>query len=168
MNYTKLFYWLTVADNAKTMFVVFMTVFTIIAIISTLWFLFDRYGVDLSCEDNKGAERAKKWMWWSYPFMIVFWSLYVFTPNKKDALLIVAGGQTMQFLTTDSTAKQIPHDVLNFVSAELRSMAKDAEVDLGIGNQKDRLLEEAKKMTTDQLLEKMKADTSFAKVILNQ
>jgi hypothetical protein len=168
MNYTKLFYWLTVADNAKTMFVVFMTVFTIIAIISTLWFLFDRSGEDLSCEDNKGAERAKKWMWWSYPLMIVFWSLYVFTPNKKDALLIVAGGQTMQFLTTDSTAKQIPHDVLNFVSAELRSMAKDAEVDLGIGNQKDRLLEEAKKMTTDQLLEKMKADTSFAKVILNQ
>jgi hypothetical protein len=145
-----------------------MTVFTIIAIISTLWFLFDRSGEDLSCEDNKGAERAKKWMWWSYPLMIVFWSLYVFTPNKKDALLIVAGGQTMQFLTTDSTAKQIPHDVLNFVSAELRSMAKDAEVDLGIGNQKDRLLEEAKKMTTDQLLEKMKADTSFAKVILNQ
>jgi hypothetical protein len=168
MNYTKLFYWLTVADNAKTMFVVFMTVFTIIAIISTLWFLCDRSGEDLSCEDNKGAERAKKWMWWSYPFMIVFWSLYVFTPNKKDALLIVAGGQTMQFLTTDSTAKQIPHDVLNFVSAELRSMAKDAEVDLGISNQKDRLLEEAKKMTTDQLLEKMKADTSFAKVILNQ
>jgi len=168
MNYTKLFYWLTVADNAKTMFVVFMTVFTIIAIISTLWFLFDRSGEDLSCEDNKGAERAKKWMWWSYPLMIVFWSLYVFTPNKKDALLIVAGGQTMQFLTTDSTAKQIPHDVLNFVSAELRSMAKDAEVDLGISNQKDRLLEEAKKMTTDQLLEKMKADTSFAKVILNQ
>jgi hypothetical protein len=167
MNYTKLFYWLTVADNAKTMFIVFVVIFTLIAIISTLWFLFDRSGEDLRCKDNKGAERAKKWMWWSYPFMILFWSLYVFTPNKKDALLIVAGGQTMEFLTTDSTAKQIPHEVLNFVSTELRSMAKDAEVDLGISNQKDRMLEEAKKMTTDQLLEKMKTDTTFAKVILN-
>jgi hypothetical protein len=168
MDYTKLFYWLTVADNAKTMFVVFMTIFTIIAVISTLWFIFDRDGEDLSCRDNKEAERAKKWMWWGYPFMILFWSLYIFTPNKKDALLIVAGGQTMEFLTTDSTAKQIPHDVLNFVSTELRSMAKDAEVDLGISNQKDRMLEEAKKLTTEQLLEKMKLDTTFAKVILNQ
>ena len=34
-------------------------------------------------------------------------------------------------------------------------------------NFKDRMLEEAKKMTTDQLLEKMKTDTTFAKVILN-
>jgi hypothetical protein len=168
MDYTKLFYWLTVADNAKTMFIVFMTIFTIISAISTIWFIVDRDSEDLSCSNNKGAERAKKWMWWSYPFMILFWSLYVFTPNKKDALLIVAGGQTMQFLTTDSTAKQIPHDVLNFVSVELRSMAKDAEVDLGVSNQKDRMVEEAKKMTTDQLLDKMKTDTTFAKIILNQ
>ena len=28
MNYTKLFYWLTVADNAKTMFIAFIVIFT--------------------------------------------------------------------------------------------------------------------------------------------
>lgn len=168
MNYTKLFYWLSVADNAKTMFIVFVILFTIISVISTVWFIANRSSYDMSCEDNKGAERAKKWMWWSYPFMVLFWSLFVFTPNKKDALLIVAGGQTMQFLTTDSTAKQIPHDVLNFVSTELRSMAKEAQVDLGISNQKDRLIQEAKQMTTEQLLQRMQTDSLFSKVILNQ
>lgn len=168
MNYTKLFYWLSVADNAKTMFVVFMTLFTVIAIISTIWFITDRNGYDFSCAPNSAAERAKKWMWWSYPFMILFWSLYVFTPNKRDALLIVAGGQTMEFLTTDTTAKQIPHDVLNFVSVELKNMATEAKVDLGIANQKDRILDEAKKMTTDQLLQRMQVDSTFTKVILNK
>jgi hypothetical protein len=168
MNYTKLFYWLSVADNAKTMFVVFVSLFTAISVISTIWFIVDRNGNDLSCADNKSAERAKKWMWWSYPFMILFWSLYVLTPSKKDALLIVAGGQTMNFLTTDSTAKQIPHDVLNFVSVELKNMAKESQVDLGIASQKDKVLEEAKAMTSQQLLEKMQMDTTFAKIILDK
>lgn len=168
MNYTKLFYWLSVADNAKTMFVVFIVIFTIISLISTIWFIVDRKGNDLSCPDNKSAERAKKWMWWAYPFMILFWSLYVFTPSKKDALLIVAGGQTMNFLTTDSTAKQIPHDVLNFVSVELRNMATEAKVDLGIANQKDKILQEAKTLTSEQLLQKLQSDTTFAKIILDK
>jgi len=170
MNYTKLFYWLTVADNAKTMFIVFMILFTVIAVAATIAYFFasDTSGNGQTKDDEQNQRMARKWMWWCYPFMILFWSLYVFTPNKRDALLIVAGGQTMEFLTTDTTAKQIPHDVLNFVSVELKNMATEAKVDLGIANQKDRILDEAKKMTTDQLLQRMQVDSTFAKVILNK
>lgn len=170
MNYTKLFYWLTVADNAKIMFIVFVALFTFITVISTGAYLFNSNtnGNGQTEKDKQNQRMARKWMWWCYPFMILFWSLYVFTPNKRDALLIVAGGQTMDFLTTDTTAKQIPHDVLNFVSVELKNMAAEAKVDLGIANQKDRMLDEAKKMTTDQLLQRMQDDTTFAKVILNK
>jgi hypothetical protein len=165
MNYTSLFYWLTVADNAKAFFITFMVIFTVVSFISTIWFIVDRSSDDWS--ENKRTNKARKWMWWSYPFMILFWSLYIFTPSKKDALLIVAGGQTLNFLTTDSTAKQIPHDVLNFVSVELQSMAKEAKLELGIYNQKEKIIQEAKSMTTDQLMEKMKSDTTFAKIILD-
>jgi D-arabinose 5-phosphate isomerase GutQ len=107
-------------------------------------------------------------MWWSYPFMILFWSLYIFTPNKKDALLIVAGGGTMEFLTTDSTVKQIPHELSSFVVTQLKSMGEEAKVELGIQSQKDKILDEAKSMTTQQLLDKMKVDTNFANIILNK
>jgi hypothetical protein len=107
-------------------------------------------------------------MWWGYPFMILFWSLFIFTPNKKDALLIVAGGGTMEFLTTDSTAKQIPHELSNFVVTQLKSMGEDAKIELGIQSQKDKILDEAKTMTSQQLLEKMKVDTNFANIILNK
>ena len=44
-------------------------------------------------------------------------------------------------------------------------MAQEAKVSLGIQTQKDRILEEAKQMTTDQLLEKMKVDSNFAKIV---
>jgi hypothetical protein len=163
MNYTELFYWLTVADNAKTMFVVGITIFTAVAVIST--------AINFICRghgDDDTAVQARKWMWWSYPFMFLFWSLYIFTPSKKDALLIVAGGQTMNFLTTDSTAKQIPHELSNFVVTELKSMAAEAQVDLNIKGQKEKILDEAKNMSAKELMEKMKVDSTFAKVILEK
>lgn len=171
MNYTNLFYWLTVADNAKTMFVVFICIFTGIALIATLGYLIYSHSDSSNgqTESDKESQRmARKWMWWSYPFMILFWSLYVFTPNKKDALLIVAGGTTMNFLTTDSTAKQIPHELTSFVVTELKNMAKNAEVDLNIGSQKDKILDEAKNMSATELMEKMKVDSNFAKIILDK
>jgi hypothetical protein len=74
----------------------------------------------------------------------------------------------MQFLTTDSAAKQIPHELSTFVVTELKSMAKEAQVDLGIASQKDKILEEAKNMTSQQLIERVKVDTNFAKIIMDR
>lgn len=170
MNWYKLFYWLTVADNAKTMFIVFTVIFTLIAVITTIaYFSNTGSAYNPQTNDEKDNQRmSRKWMWWSYPFMILFWSLFVFTPDRKDALLIIAGGGTMEFLTTDSTAKQIPHELSNFVVTELKNMGEEAKVELQVMSQKDKILDEAKKMTSDQLLQRMKVDTNFAKVILNQ
>jgi hypothetical protein len=170
MNWYKLFYWLTVADNAKTMFIAFIVIFTIISLIATIAY-FSNTGSSYNPQGDSEKENqmmSRKWMWWSYPFMILFWSLYVFTPDRKDALLIVAGGGTMEFLTTDSTAKQIPHELSSFVVTQLKNMGKEAQVELGIQSQKDRILDEAKNMTSQQLLEKMKIDTNFANIILNK
>ena len=95
-------------------------------------------------------------MFWAYPLMFFWWSLYVFTPSKKDSLLIVAGGGALNYLTTDSTAKQIPHELTNFVVTELKNMAKDNEIDLNIKSQKEKILN------------KIKTDSTFKKVILEQ
>ena len=170
MNWYKLFYWLTVADNAKTMFVAFIVIFTFISFISTMAYFVNTGSTykPQTDDDKENQMMSRKWMWWSYPFMILFWSLYIFTPNKKDALLIVAGGGTMEFLTTDSTVKQIPHELSSFVVTQLKSMGEEAKVELGIQSQKDKILDEAKSMTTQQLLDKMKIDTNFANIILNK
>lgn len=163
MNYTKLFYWLTVADNAKVMFIVFICIFTIVSIIATIG-----YFTKADDGDEDGQAMARRWMWWSYPFAMFFWFLFIFTPSKKDALLIVAGGQTLNYLTTDSVSKQIPRELSSFVVTQLKSMAKDAAVDLNISDQKDKMLEKAKTMTAEQLMSEMKRDTSFARVILDK
>ena len=169
MNYIKLFYWLVIADNARDMFITFTVIFTIIAIISTLCFIFGRKDDGyLTCPNDGLAERSKKWIWFSYPFLILFWGLYIFTPSKKDALLIVAGGGTLNFLTTDSTAKKIPHEMSNFILTELRNMAVENQVELNIKDQKNKILEETKKMNSEELLQKMKSDSIFKKIILDE
>lgn len=162
MNYTKLFYWLTVADNAKNLFTVLIGIFTFIAVIATIAYFI--------CADSDDSDQrmARKWMWWSYPFAILFWMLQIATPSKKDALLIVAGGQTLNFLTTDSTSKQIPKELSNFVVTELKNMANDAKINLNIQDQKEKILEEAKNMTSGELISKMGSDSNFAKIILNK
>lgn len=161
MNYMKLFYWLTVADNAKTFFVVFVGLFTFMSVVATICYF-------VTSGDSNDQRMSRKWMWWCYPFMIFFWSLFIFTPSKRDALIIVAGGSTLNYLTTDSTTKQIPKELSNFVLTEIKNMAAEAKVELQSGYQKEKILEEAKNMTGNQIIEKMRVDSTFKKVILNQ
>lgn len=172
MDYTKLFYWLTVADNARTLFGwiigVFMAIF-IIALIAHFVIAFsDGYssGATGDAERSKDLKGARKYMFLSAPFLVIFWMLLVMTPSKKDSLLIIAGGQTLNYLTTDSTAKAIPHELTDFVVTEIRSMAKEAKVELDVSTTKERMIEEAKSMTSDELLKKMAEDANFKQIIL--
>lgn len=158
MDYTKLFYWLVVADNARTLFGVFTTIFTIVVCASAIAYF-------LTHDDDQRMSR--KWLWWSTPFCMLFWSFMIFTPSKRDSLLIIAGGQTLNFLTTDESAKQIPSELSGFILTELKNMAAEAQVELGIKDQKERLIEEAKTMTTEELLKRMNEDKNFADIILN-
>ncbi len=159
MNWYEIFYWLTVAENVKTFFCAMIWIFTIVSVVATIAY----FG---NTDDKDNQRMSRKWMWWSFPFAIVFWSLFIFTPNRKDALLIIAGGGTMEFLTNDSTAKQIPHELSNFVISELKNMATEAKVELNINSQKDKIIQEAKGLTTEELLKKMRSDTTYSNLLL--
>ena len=45
-------------------------------------------------------------------------------------------------------------------------MASEARVDLNIQDQKRKIIDEAKKMSAEELLNKMQIDTTFANIIL--
>lgn len=94
--------------------------------------------------------------------------LYILTPTKKDALLIVAGGSTLNYLTSDSTAKQLPHELSSYLVTEIRNMAEENKVKLSINDNKQKILEEAKQLTGEQLINKLQSDTTFKNIILNK
>lgn len=175
-DYSKLFYWVSVADNATTFFGWMVVIFTIISLIVTI-VLFVGMGADEFSDDKDEdgtSERIKfvtwmrKWVFWAYPIMILFWMLYILTPDKKQSLLIIAGGGVLNYLTTDSVARQIPHELTDYVVSELKSMAAEAKVDLGIKSEKQKVLEQVKDLTPEQLLEKMKSDANLTNILLDK
>lgn len=171
MDYRVLFYWLSIADNARSFFLTFTIIFTIMVLISTICYFVFAYTESHGgqTDEDKVAQRlARKWMWYSYPFFILFWGLFVFTPTRKDALLIVAGGSTLNYLTQDSTARQLPKDLMSFVSTELKQMASEAKVSLELNKTKEQIIEEAKKLSSDELLEKMRIDSNYRKLLTEQ
>lgn len=163
-NWYKIFYWLTVADNAKAMFITFIVIFTLISVITTICFIVGRED-DMAAENDSLAERSKKWMWWSYPFMILFWTLYVFTPSKSDTLLIIAGGAVGNFVTSDSASKAIPSDITNFLhtklQVEIAGANDEVKRSLGVQSPKEKLIDKAKELTKEQLIEYLSNDSTL-------
>lgn len=46
-------------------------------------------------------------------------------------------------------------------------MAQDAKVELGINKSKNEILEKAKKLSTSELLERIKTDSTLKNILLN-
>jgi hypothetical protein len=173
---------MTVADGVKSVFNVASNILTFFLIIGAIFYVImiaistDKENMTHDDDGNKILEPSilhwkrfsSLFFWLSLTFTLITWIGYVATPTKKDCLLIVAGGSTMEFMTTDSVAKQIPHDVMNFLSTELRNMAAEAKVDLGVQNQKEKVLESVKTMTAEELINTMKSDSTVAKIILDK
>lgn len=186
MNYTQVFYWITVADSIKSALDVFSDIFTTLFAVSGLAYIFCFIGKTSSIEEKqcksveeeKTSPQVRAWQnilnyiskifYTSLVLSLVLWIAWAAVPTKKDGLLIIAGGQTLNYLSTDSSAKKLPSEALNYVVVELQSMAKEAKVDLGISNQKDKIIEEAKNMTASEIIEKMKIDSNFAKIITDK
>lgn len=58
-------------------------------------------------------------------FSMLCWSLYILIPSKNDILLIVGGGQVLNYMTNDSTLNEVPKELSTFVLNELKNLNKE-------------------------------------------
>jgi hypothetical protein len=164
-NWYKIFYWLTVADNFKNFFVTMIVLFMITSVISTICYLVN--GLSDDSDSKRYQTNSRKWMWWSYPFCIMFWFLYLFTPSKGDTLLIIAGGAVGNFVTSDSSSKAIPSDITNFshmkLKAEMINVDDDIKRQLDVQSPKEKFMDKVKDLSKEQLIEYLQKDTTLIK-----
>lgn len=185
-NFYSVFYWLTVADNVKKFFDITSNIFTGAAIIACVGLFVCSIAKAAQSSNNKvkndeeekvdadvrAWELARKYFLKTfYPMLVLsllMWSGYVFTPTKKDCLMIVAGGAVGNFITTDSSAKSIPSDITKFLHLSLNKEIDDLSYDtkqdikkeLGIQSPKERLIDKAKQMTKDELIKYLQSDST--------
>jgi hypothetical protein len=142
MNFYKLFYWLTVGDKLATLFGWFSIVSCVAFLLTVLITYFAK--PDIIVEYEKGEKSndistVKDAIWYRnvkiahyFLFIITPISLFLWagTPNKKEAVLIIGGGYVGNFITTDSSAKKLPSDIVYFLRTNLQLAAKESQVEL--------------------------------------
>lgn len=143
MNWYSIFYWITVADNVKLITGILSIIFGVYFVFGSIAAL-GAFDYNLN-EWGKGPRRV-------YFLFSIFLMVSLFTwmliPSKRDALVIVAGGAIGNFVTTDSSAKQVPHEALELVRAKLKEWQEPGskipfieEKDTLVGKSKEELLE---------------------------
>lgn len=179
MNYYSIFYWLTVADGVKKFFDVASNVFCWIFALSFIAniFLYLGYCMEIAEQKTKTEQEDggnpeirsflvyKKFlsrvMYTCLCIGLISWIGYVFTPSKKDCLLIVAGGAVGNFITQDSSAKKIPSDIALFLHENLKKQILSIESDTARKATKSTFLDKAKSMSKEEIIDYLKKDSTF-------
>lgn len=162
MNWYKIFYLFSLADKINCTFFVLalicsiiflITLFTTIATVDGMW-------------TKEVWATWRKWAWRSAIFSLIAWSLWAFIPNKKDMVLIIAGGAVGEFITTDSSARQLPSDITNFLHTAIQNEIGDMKLDqavkqeLGIETPKEKFVSKLQDMTKEQIIQYLQTDTT--------
>ena len=165
MNWYSIFYWLTVANNFKQFFIVAIAISSVMAAGGLIAFIAGRNDNDFKSTDT--AKQGKKWLWYSFPFMLFFWFLYIATPSKNDTLLIIAGGSVGNFITSDTNAKQLPADVMQFLRIKLKdemlTASDEVKKQFQIQSPKEKFMDKVKDLSKEQIIEYLQKDTTIIK-----
>lgn len=166
MNWYTLFYLFSILEKLTLGFQWGAGLCTVAFVIFTILYYVFRYDLNNYDENGgtwKAARKTLDMIKWPritvLTLGIVFWIAIIFTPNRKDMIIIIAGGAVGQFVTTDSSAKQLPADITRFLRGEIlkatSELTDEAKQSIGI----DTELEKIKKMSREEL-EKMLIEKS--------
>jgi hypothetical protein len=163
MDFVKLFYWLTVADNARFLFKAFAALTSMVVVIVVLSYLLTLDSVESNEEKEKFYLILGKWFRWSVPFAVISWLLLILTPNKKDTLFIVGGGGTLNYLTKHPEAKKIPDKLISLINVELDRMASEESINLNLNKETTNQIDSIRNLPPEELLKKLDQDYYFRK-----
>ena len=163
MNWYKIFYWMTVADKLHTFFLV-------MGIIGLVWtgIMITAWLINRSADDTwEFGIWTKRANYTAFILGTICMLAFLFTPSKKDMIVIIAGGGIGNFISSDSSSKAIPGEFTKYVRNYLKKQTEDMDIEtkkeLGLDTPKDRLIDKAKNLTKEQIIEYLKTDTTVLK-----
>jgi len=174
MNYYTIFYLMSIADGLSTFAVWIAVLSTIVLGISLLIRIPHKIfneGTTGLIEDNErddDDERKEKEVYRTALsriikhtafYAILFWTLYIAIPERRDMILIVAGGTIGEFIANDENAQKLPSEVFQFLRKEVleatadldETVANEVKKELGIKSVKDKLMKKSKEELIEML-----------------
>lgn len=112
MNWYLIFYLFSLSDKISQTTLILSIVLSILCGISLIvWFI--------NYTDNEEAPVFTKMAYITLPALVLSWILWAGIPNRRDMLLIIAGGAVGEFITTDANARELPSDITKFLRKEI-------------------------------------------------
>lgn len=158
MNWYTIFYLFSILDKLSTALGWIAGLSTLGFIIFTVVYFINKQRLSMSRYEDDG----KHWLnviKWPYRttiiFLILSWVSIIFVPTRRDMLIIIAGGAVGEFITTDSSARQLPADITRFLRGEILSataeLGDEAKASLGIKTEAEKQVEKIKSMSREEL-----------------
>lgn len=130
-TYSKL-YWLTRLDSIHTLFLTFAIVLAVVGIALTIYAAmsadFDElhFGDELT-KRRDGRKKITSKLWMAFVGSALFGILTALIPTKNEAIFIVAGGKTIDWVQQDSSINKIPSQTTLIISDFLEKQIKEIE-----------------------------------------
>lgn len=130
-NYEKI-YWLTRLDGLHHFFVGMAIVSTILIVGIIIWATFSRdfdefhHGLQLKLRIKTRSKLTSKVKYLVFTFFLVV-LVSVFLPTQREAVLIIAGGKTIDFIQKDTAVNKIPEQTTMVVSKFLEKQLKELD-----------------------------------------
>jgi hypothetical protein len=158
MNWYTLFYLFSILEKLTIAFAWGAGLCTFFFVVFVILHYVNKAEVNYHNEDTHTYKNALKWInTFKWPRIscfvlgIIFWVLIIFTPNRKDMIIIIAGGAVGQFVTTDSSARELPADITRFLRGEIlkatSELTDEARQSVGIDTEAEKI----KKMSREEL-----------------
>lgn len=128
-NYEKI-YWLTRLDEFTGLlgFIAVMCAFVLIGYGIGYLIAKDSF-YNSQDEADKFAEKYAKRRNLAFYILIAVLTLDVIIPSKNDAMMIIAGGATMNYIQSDSSLQKLPHQATEIISGYMDKKIDELEAD---------------------------------------
>lgn len=124
MSNTSSLYWLTRLDGFHNI-LKFIIVFGFI--VSLVILFVTTIAKDDIFDDDKDAFKIRRNFRWIFPLIIFCALAHVFTPTRNEAVFIIAGGKTLDFVASDTSINKIPAQTTKIITDYLENAIKDAK-----------------------------------------
>jgi len=161
MNWYWLMYAFVVLERFQNLLITLSVLMGVLLVVTTIMRMPYQWA-DWADERVEYFSAIKRWWWIAITSFIMFLTLAIFTPTKKDVAIILIGGAVGEFVENDDNVKKLPADLFMLLRKELLEEISDlpAEVrgsigeKLGVELRKDE--ERLEELSKEELIEMYK------------
>ena len=123
-----LIYWLTRLSSISDLFFGLGMLSSIFIFVGVLAYTF--MIMDFPSDENEIEYKQKRKKFYNKIWVpILFFVLNILTPNTKEAMLIIAGGKTMDYVQSDTSLQKIPYKATELILKKMEDYINETTSD---------------------------------------